>query len=108
MLTERPNGRRPTLEDVARRAGVSKSTVSRVINGEPKVGAAVAERVRQVVAELGYVPNQAARSLVTRRNSAVAIVVTEPHKRLFADSYFDCQLRGIRRLRGRSWRPCAR
>ncbi|MFJ8595185.1 LacI family DNA-binding transcriptional regulator [Streptomyces sp. NPDC093598] len=95
-MTERPNGQRPTLQDVARRAGVSRSTVSRVINGEPKVRADVAERVRTVVSELGYVPNQAARSLVTRRNNAVAVVVTEPQNRLFVDPYFDCHLRGIR------------
>ncbi|MER5257359.1 LacI family DNA-binding transcriptional regulator [Streptomyces sp. NPDC002855] len=95
-MTERLNGHRPTLEDVARRAGISKSTVSRVINGEPRVRAAVAERVRQAVDELGYVPNQAARSLVTRHNNAVAVVVTEPQNRLFVDPYFDCHLRGIR------------
>ncbi|MGW5866307.1 LacI family DNA-binding transcriptional regulator [Streptomyces sp. NPDC055239] len=95
-MTERSNGYRATLEDVAQRAGVSKSTVSRVINGEPRVRATVAERVRQAVDELGYVPNQAARSLVTRRNNAVAVVVTEPQNRLFVDPYFDCLLRGIR------------
>ncbi|MEU5957820.1 LacI family DNA-binding transcriptional regulator [Streptomyces sp. NPDC047525] len=95
-MAERLIGQRPTLEDVARRAEVSKSTVSRVINGEPRVRAAVAERIREAVAELGYVPNQAARSLVTRRNDAVAVVVTEPQNRLFVDPYFDCLLRGIR------------
>ncbi|MFF8782603.1 LacI family DNA-binding transcriptional regulator [Streptomyces sp. NPDC015140] len=95
-MTERLIGQRPTLEDVALRAGVSKSTVSRVINGEPKVRAAVAERIREAVAELGYVPNQAARRLVTRRNNAVAVVVTEPQNRLFVDPYFDRQIRGIR------------
>ncbi|MPY53747.1 LacI family DNA-binding transcriptional regulator [Streptomyces acidicola] len=95
-MTERPNGRRPTLEDVARRAGVSKSTVSRVINREPRVREEVARRTRKAIAELGYVPNQAARSLVTRRNNAVAVVVTEPQNRLFVDPYFDCLLRGIR------------
>ncbi|MFH8484940.1 LacI family DNA-binding transcriptional regulator [Streptomyces longisporoflavus] len=95
-MTERPNGYRPTLQDVAHRAGVSKSTVSRVINGEPRVRAVVAERVRRTVDELGYVPNQAARSLVTRRNNAVAVVVTEPQNRLFVDPYFNCLLRGIR------------
>ncbi|MGW6267722.1 LacI family DNA-binding transcriptional regulator [Streptomyces sp. NPDC055060] len=95
-MKERLVGQRPTLEDVARRAGVSKSTVSRVINGEPRVRAAVAERIREAVAELGYVPNQAARRLVTRRNNAVAVVVTEPQNRLFVDPYFDCHLRGIR------------
>ncbi|MFI1536192.1 LacI family DNA-binding transcriptional regulator [Streptomyces anandii] len=96
-MTHRPNGQRPTLEDVARRSGVSRSTVSRAINGSPRVSPAVSERVRRVVSELGYVPNQAARSLVTRRNDAVAVVVTEPQNRLFVDPYFDLQLRGIRR-----------
>ncbi|MFG2134105.1 LacI family DNA-binding transcriptional regulator [Streptomyces sp. NPDC048751] len=97
VLTQRSNGRRPTLEDVARRSGVSKSTVSRVINEEPKVRAEVVERVREVIAELGYVPNQAARQLVTRRTNAVAVVATQPQDRLFLDPFFDCLLRGIRR-----------
>jgi DNA-binding LacI/PurR family transcriptional regulator len=87
VLTLRTNGRRPTLEDVARRSGVSKSTVSRVINGEPngepKVRAEVVEQVRQVIAKLRYVPNHAARQLVTRRTDAVAVVATQPQNRLF-------------------------
>ena len=96
VLTQRSNARRPTLEDVARRSGVSKSTVSRVVNGEPKVSAEVAGRVREVIAELGYVPNQAARQLVTCRTGAVAVVASQPENRLFLDPYFDCLLRGIR------------
>lgn len=76
---------------------MSRSTVSRVINGEPKVRAEVVEQVRQVIAELGYVPNQAARQLVTRRTNAVAVVADQPDNRLFLDPYFDCLLRGIRR-----------
>ncbi|MEV0484891.1 LacI family DNA-binding transcriptional regulator [Streptomyces sp. NPDC050508] len=96
VLTQRSNARRPTLEDVARRSGVSKSTVSRVVNGEPKVSAEVVGRVREVIAELGYVPNQAARQLVTRRTGAVAVVASQPENRLFLDPYFDCLLRGIR------------
>ncbi|CAM5733514.1 HTH-type transcriptional repressor PurR [Streptomyces alboniger] len=97
VLTRRPNGHRPTLEDVARRSGVSKSTVSRVINAEPRVRAEVVDRVREVIAELGYVPNQAARQLVTHRTGAVAVVATQPENRLFLDPFFDCLLRGIRR-----------
>lgn len=97
VLTQWTNGRRPTLEDVARRAGVSKSTVSRVINAEPRVRAEVVDRVREVIAELGYVPNQAARQLVTHRTNAVAVVATQPQNRLFLDPFFDCLLRGVRR-----------
>ncbi|MFI0085533.1 LacI family DNA-binding transcriptional regulator [Streptomyces bobili] len=97
VLTQRTNARRPTLEDVARRSGVSKSTVSRVINGEARVRAEVADRVRAVVAELGYVPNQAARQLVTHRTGAIAVVASQPENRLFLDPYFDFLLRGIRR-----------
>ncbi|WP_093772687.1 LacI family DNA-binding transcriptional regulator [Streptomyces sp. yr375] len=99
-LTQRSHGsqlRRPTLEDVARRSGVSKSTVSRVVNGEPRVRPEVVERVREVVSELGYVPNQGARQLVTHRTGAVAVVAAHPADRLFLDPFFDCLLRGIRR-----------
>jgi DNA-binding LacI/PurR family transcriptional regulator len=95
-LRQRSTAQRPTLEDVARRSGVSKSTVSRVINDEPRVRAEVADRVREVIAELGYVPNQAARQLVTRRTGAVAVVATQPQDRLFIDPFFDRHLRGIR------------
>ncbi|MFD5630721.1 MULTISPECIES: LacI family DNA-binding transcriptional regulator [unclassified Streptomyces] len=86
---------RPTLEAVAARAGVSRATVSRVVNGGDGVREPLVERVRRAVEELGYVPNQAARSLVTRRHDAVAVVVAEPEARVFADPFFALQLRGI-------------
>ncbi|MDX3376408.1 LacI family DNA-binding transcriptional regulator [Streptomyces sp. ME02-6991-2A] len=66
----------PTLEDVARAAGVSRATVSRVINGVRNVDPAIQEVVRQAVSVTGYAPNRAARSLVTRRTDAVALVVS--------------------------------
>jgi DNA-binding LacI/PurR family transcriptional regulator len=53
--------------------------------------------VREAVAELGYVPNQAARTLVTRRNDAVAVIVAEPETRVFTDPFFAEQLLGISR-----------
>ncbi|MFF4523279.1 LacI family DNA-binding transcriptional regulator [Streptomyces bluensis] len=86
---------RPTLEAVAARAGVSRATVSRVVNGGTGVREPLVERVRRAVEELGYVPNQAARSLVTRRHDAVAVVIAEPETRVFADPFFALQLRGI-------------
>ncbi|MGW1044293.1 LacI family DNA-binding transcriptional regulator [Streptomyces sp. NPDC002547] len=86
---------RPTLEAVAARAGVSRATVSRVVNGGEGVREPLVERVLRAVEELGYVPNQAARSLVTKRHDAVAVVIAEPETRVFADPFFALQLRGI-------------
>ncbi|MFG3027694.1 LacI family DNA-binding transcriptional regulator [Streptomyces sp. NPDC048253] len=86
---------RPTLEAVAARAGVSRATVSRVVNGGDGVREPLVERVRRAVEELGYVPNQAARSLVTKRHDAIAVVIAEPETRVFADPFFALQLRGI-------------
>ncbi|WP_181802746.1 LacI family DNA-binding transcriptional regulator [Streptomyces shenzhenensis] len=86
---------RPTLEAVAALAGVSRATVSRVVNGGDGVREPLVERVRRAVEELGYVPNQAARSLVTKRHDAVAVVIAEPETRIFTDPFFALQLRGI-------------
>lgn len=88
------SGRRPTLEAVAARAGVGRGTVSRVINGSPKVSAQARAAVESAIAELGYVPNRAARSLVTSRTDSVALVVPEPETRLFAEPYFSDIIRG--------------
>ncbi|MFF8690776.1 LacI family DNA-binding transcriptional regulator [Streptomyces sp. NPDC015144] len=88
---------RPTLEAVAARAGVSRATASRVVNGGAGVRKPLAEQVRRAVEELGYVPNHAARTLVTRRNGAVAVIVDEPESRLFSDPFFSRQIRGISR-----------
>ncbi|MFF4778921.1 GH1 family beta-glucosidase [Microtetraspora fusca] len=73
---ERP--RRPTLETVAARAGVSRATVSRVVNGEASVSPEARAAVLRAVQELGYVPNAAARSLVTQRTDSVALVLSIP------------------------------
>ncbi|MFJ4878298.1 LacI family DNA-binding transcriptional regulator [Streptomyces sp. NPDC088745] len=88
---------RPTLEAVAARAGVSRATVSRVVNGGAGVRASLVEKVHQAVDELGYVPNHAARTLVTRRNGAIAVIVAEPEFRIFSDPFFAQQIRGISR-----------
>jgi DNA-binding LacI/PurR family transcriptional regulator len=88
---------RPTLEAVAALAGVSRATASRAVNGGAGVRVPLVERVRQAVDELGYIPNQAARTLVTRRNDAVAVIVAEPETRVFTDPFFAQQVRGISR-----------
>jgi DNA-binding LacI/PurR family transcriptional regulator len=85
----------PTLEEVAALAGVSRATVSRVVNGSPKVLPGTVETVNRAIAELGYVPNRAARALVTRRTDSVALVVLEPDSRVFSDPFFASVLRGV-------------
>ncbi|MFD4031879.1 LacI family DNA-binding transcriptional regulator [Streptomyces sp. NPDC058637] len=88
---------RPTLEAVAARAGVSRATASRVVNGGAGVRQPLVEQVRKAVDELGYIPNHAARTLVTRRNGAVAVIIDEPEFRIFSDPFFSRQIRGISR-----------
>jgi DNA-binding LacI/PurR family transcriptional regulator len=96
-LTPSPPGKGapPTLEQVAALAGVSRATVSRVVNGSPKVSPEVRAQVERAVAKLGYVPNRAARSLVTRRADSVALVVSEPHARFFSEPFFAGMVRGV-------------
>ncbi len=65
-----------TIFDVARLAGVSHQTVSRVLNNLPNVRAATRERVEQAIRQLNYVPSQAARALVTRRSRTIGLVAT--------------------------------
>ncbi len=77
-----------TLEDVAARAGVSRATASRVINGAQRVAAPTRRAVEAAIAELGYTPNRAARSLAANRSDMVALVVSEPTGRLFSDPFF--------------------
>jgi DNA-binding LacI/PurR family transcriptional regulator len=84
-----------TLEQVARVANVSRATVSRVVNGDRRVGEPVRAAVQTAVRDLGYVPNRAARSLVTRRSDSVAVVIPEPTTQLFGDPFFPRILRGI-------------
>lgn len=71
--TERP-ARRITLRDVAAAAGVTASTVSKVVNGRHDVGAVVRDRVLRTIAELGYRPNAVARGLRTQRSQTIALI----------------------------------
>ncbi|MDQ1288030.1 MAG: LacI family transcriptional regulator [Actinomycetota bacterium] len=86
---------RPTLERVAERAGVSRATVSRVVNGAETVDPVLREKVRRAVAELGYVPNRSARTLVTRRTDLIALVAAESEQRVFGDPFFTDIIRGV-------------
>ncbi|ASY31308.1 MULTISPECIES: LacI family DNA-binding transcriptional regulator [unclassified Streptomyces] len=99
-------GRAATLEDVARVAGVSRATVSRVVNGVRNVDPGIQSAVREAITATGYTPNRAARSLVTRKAGTVALVVsgagdegedTDPGfaARVFADPFFGRAVSGI-------------
>ncbi len=83
-----PARRRPTIEDVARLAGVSRGTVSRVINGGRNVRPAVLESVHTAIDTLGYSVNQAARNLASGRTGSVAFVISDREERLFEDPNF--------------------
>ncbi|MFI7130745.1 LacI family DNA-binding transcriptional regulator [Nonomuraea sp. NPDC050153] len=80
--------RQPTLDEVARRAGVSRGTVSRVINNAPHVSRAARQAVERAIKDLGYVPNVAARSLATQRSGAVVLAVSSDDQALFTNPFF--------------------
>jgi LacI family transcriptional regulator len=84
-----------TLEDIARQAGVSRSTVSRVVNGHPNVRADVRQRVLEVVQETGYHPNAAARTLASQRSRTIGLVLPRTVSSFFADPYFPHLTQGI-------------
>lgn len=85
----------PTLEAVAAAAGVSRSTVSRVVNGSSHVRPDVITAVNAAIHELNYTPNRAARSLANRQTMAIALVVPEDTTRFFGDPFFAEIVQGI-------------
>lgn len=85
-MVSRPAGRkRATIHDVAVEAGVSRGTVSRVVNDEPYVSSSARNAIEAAIEKVGYVPNNAARSLVMQRSQAVGFVVHEPHSLFLED-----------------------
>lgn len=84
-----------TLEDIARMAGVSRSTVSRVLNNHPNVRPEVRERVWAVIHQVGYQPHAAARSLATNRSNVIGLIIPEAVSTLFTDPFFSVLIRGI-------------
>jgi LacI family transcriptional regulator len=84
-----------TLEDIALRAGVSRSTVSRVVNAHPNVRESVRKRVLEVIQTTGYHPNLAARTLASQRSWMVGLVLPRSVSSFFADPYFPRLTQGI-------------
>jgi len=90
-----PRAAAPTLEEVAALAGVSRSTASRALNGGKRVSPSAQAAVDAAIAQLGYTPNRAARSLVTRRTDSIALVIPEPDERVLSDPFFSGTLNGL-------------
>lgn len=88
-------GRRPTLDEVALRAGVSRSVASRAINNTRDVSRGAREAVDKAVRELGYVPNPTARALATSQAGTVLLAVSHDEPGLFADPFFAHVIVGI-------------
>lgn len=84
-----------TLEDIGRLAGVSRSTVSRVINDQSSVNPDVRARVQSVIQRTGYSPNVLARSLVSGRTGVIGLVIPSRVHSLFEDPYFSRLIQGI-------------
>ncbi|MDK1471910.1 LacI family DNA-binding transcriptional regulator [Streptomyces sp. 549] len=82
-----------TIHDVAREAGVSRGTVSRVLNGGHYVSPSAQTAVNNAIRRTGYVVNRHARSLITGKSDSVAFLLTEPQERFFEDPNFNVLLR---------------
>lgn len=84
-----------TMEKIGQMAGVSRATVSRVINNNPKVKPELKERVLNVIAKTGFQPNLAARSLVSQRSNVIGLVIPRQVQSLFTDPYFPKLIQGV-------------
>lgn len=82
------------LEDIARLAHVSRSTVSRVVNNDPRVRAETRERVLRVIGETSYRPNAAARSLASRRSRIIGLLIPQSMSEIFRDAWFPTMIQG--------------
>lgn len=90
-----PTSGRMNLEEIARLAGVSRSTVSRVINDDPRVSDHARRAVREVIAEYNYHPNAAARSLATRRTGILGLLIPREIDWVFSDLFFPLIIKSI-------------
>ena len=84
-----------TLEDIAKKAGVSRSTVSRVVNDNPNVSESVRTKVQEVILSTGYQPHAAARSLASQRSGMIGLVLPRTVSSFFIDPYLPRLTQGV-------------
>ncbi|HRN49917.1 MAG TPA: LacI family DNA-binding transcriptional regulator [Anaerolineales bacterium] len=84
-----------TIEEIAKQAGVSRSTVSRVINNDPNVNELTRERVLEVVSSNNFVPNRAARKLAGGRTGVIGLVIPIGVSRLFVEPFFPILIQSV-------------
>ena len=87
--------RRPTIADIARRAGVTKAAVSFALNGQPGVSAATRERILAIADEIGFEPSSAARALSDGRAGAFGLIIDRPARTLGSEAFFMQLISGI-------------
>ncbi len=87
--------RRPTIADIAQRAGVTKAAVSFALNGQPGVSAATRERILAIAQEVGFQPNSAARALTAGKAEAFGLVIDRPAQTLGIEPFFMQLVSGI-------------
>jgi DNA-binding LacI/PurR family transcriptional regulator len=84
-----------TLQDLADRLSLARSTVSRALRGDAQVSPATRDRVAALAADLGYYPNEAARALTRRRADAIGLLLPRPSRLLFGNPYFSALIDGV-------------
>lgn len=95
MRAEPRSGRRPTIADIAARAGVSKGAVSYAVNNRGGIAPATRERILHVAEELGWRPNSAAKALSASRSGACGLVINRPARTLALEPFFMELISGI-------------
>ncbi|GAB6928518.1 maltose operon transcriptional repressor MalR [Paenibacillus sp. JCM 10914] len=84
-----------TIKDVAKRAGVSPSTVSRVLSNHPRISRETSRKVKEIMDEMGYHPNIMAKSLVSKTTESICVILPKPAEELFLNLFFMELIRGI-------------
>nr|BAJ22986.1 maltose transcription regulator [Paenibacillus sp. SH-55] len=84
-----------TIKDVAKRAGASPSTVSRVLSNHPRISRETSRKVKEIMEEMGYHPNIMAKSLVSKTTESICVILPKPAEELFLNLFFMELIRGI-------------